>query len=175
MKISFFAVLLIIQLKRVTIFLLIFQSTISCIKVSDKIKNIDQADEKLVDLMFFGLDYGIENIEADSVGTLIPIVITEKNSERDLKRFVTERIEEGLEKGEQYLKNEKMARYGVVIYDGYITFKGEKIDAILVKGFDRQDEVGYVIGQRYQRKKDKSELELIGNPAFIGNEEQMLR
>lgn len=143
--------------------------------MSDKVKNIDKADEELVDLMFFGLDYGIENIEADSVNSLIPIVITEKNSERDLKRFVTKRIEEGLEKGEQNLMNEKEARYGVVIYDGYITFQGEKVDAILVKGFDRQDEVGYIIGQRYRRKKDNIDLELIGNPAFIGNEKQLFR
>ncbi|GAA4299005.1 hypothetical protein [Nibribacter koreensis] len=144
-------------------------------KADIKKKEFDQAEEKLADLMFFGLDYGIENLHADSAGTLIPIVVTEKEGERDLKRFVTERMEEGLKKGEQFLMNEKEARYGIVIYDGYLTVDGNKVDAVLVKGFDRQDEVGYIIGQRYSRKKDNTELEVIGNPAFIGNEEQMLK
>lgn len=150
-------------------------ATFGCIKQTPKMKEFEKAEEELVDLMFFGLDYGIENIQGDFSGALIPIVITEKEGERHLKRFVTERIEDGLEKGELYLKTDKEAQYGVVIYDGYLTGDGIKVDAILVKGFDRKDEVGYIIGQRYNRKNDSLNIELIGNAFFLGNEEQMLK
>lgn len=162
-------------MKNKIIFLVSLLATFSCMKENTKNKEFEKADEKLVDLMFFGLDYGIDNIKPNNSGSLIPIVVTEKEGKRDLKRFVTERIEDGLEKGEHYLKNENEAQYGVVIYDGYLTVDGKKVDAVLVKGFDREDEVGYIIGQRYSRKKDNSELELIGNPAFVGNEMQLLK
>src|SRR5688500_13651965 len=150
-------------MKNKIIFIISILATFSCMKENTNKKEFEKADEKLIDLMFFGLDYGIENIQTDNSGSLIPIVVTEKDGKRDLKRFVTERIEDGLEEGEYYLKNEKKAQYGVVIYDGYLTVDGNKVDAVLVKGFDREDEVGYIIGQRYSRKKDNPELELIGN------------
>lgn len=162
-------------MKNKILFLASILATISCMKENTKNKEFEKADEKLVDLMFFGLDYGIENIQTDNSVSLIPIVVTEMDGKRDLKRFVTERIEDGLEEGEHYLKNEKEAQYGVVIYDGYLTVDGNKMDAVLVKGFDREDEVGYIIGQRYSRTKDNHKLELIGNPAFVGNEAQMLK
>ena len=138
-------------------------------------KDIKQADKRLVDMMFFGLDYGIENIQINGKGSLVPFVVTEKEGQNKLDRFVTERLEDGLSEGLRFLENEKESRFGVIVYDGFLTVDGQKIDAVLVKGFDRHEEVGYLIGQRYKPKKILRSFGLIGNPAFIGNEEQVLK
>ena len=138
-------------------------------------KDLKKADKKLVDMMFFGLDYGIDNIKINGKGALVPFVVTEKDGQNKLDRFVTERLEDGLNEGLRFLENEKESRFGVIVYDGFLTVDGQKIDAVLVKGFDRNDEVGYMIGQRYKPKKILRSFELIGNPAFIGNDEQLLK
>lgn len=141
----------------------------------DSSKNIDQADKRLVDMMFFGLDYGIDNIKMNGKGPLVPFVVTEKGAENKLNRFAAERLEDGLMEAIKFLEGEKDSRFGVIVYDGYLTVDGQKLDAVLVKGFDRNDEVGYMIGQRYKPKKLLKSFELVGSPAFIGNDEQVLK
>lgn len=138
-------------------------------------KNIDQADKKLVDLMFFGLDHGIESVKASGKGPLIPFIITESNGEKKLIRLVTERLEDGLNEGIKSLKVDETSDYGIIVYDGFLTDEGQKYDAIIVKGFDRKDNIGYLIGQRYQLKKFLTPFKTVGNPAFLGNEEQILK
>ena len=138
-------------------------------------KNVDQADKKLLDLMFFGLDHGIESVKASGKGPLVPFTMTETNGERKLNRLVTERLEDGLNEGIKALTSDVTSDYGIIVYDGYLTVEGQKYDAVIVKGFDRKDHIGYLIGQRYQLKKLLTPFKTVGNPAFIGNEEQVLK
>lgn len=138
-------------------------------------KNIDQADQKLVDLMFFGLDHGIESVKASATGPLIPFTMTEIKGERKLNRLVTERLEDGLSKGIELLKSDNTSDFGIIVYDGYLTFDGQKYDAVIVRGFDRKDNVGYLIGQRYRLKTFLSPFKTVGNPTFLGNEEQLMK
>ena len=125
--------------------------------------------------MFFGLDHGIERVKASRTGPLIPFTITETNGEKKLDRLVTERLEVGLMEGIKVLEADSTSDYGIIVYDGYLTVEGQKHDALIVKGFDRKDKIGYLIGQRYQLKKFLSPFKTVGNPAFIGNEEQLLK
>ena len=112
-----------------------------------KEKDIDQADKKLVELMFFGLDHGVESVKVNGKGPLIPFIVLEKNGSKQLKRFVADKLEDGLNEAITFLKTEKEADFAVLVYDGYLTNDGQKFDAVIVKGFDRKDELGYYFGQ----------------------------
>jgi len=132
------------------------------------------APEKLMDLIFLGLDHGIESIKEG--GQLVPFTMSETNGKRDLHRFVTERIEEGKEKAEEHLKKlNPSPEYAIVAYNGYVTIEGKKYEAILVKGFDKKQKEGYILAQRYTPKAFLRSLKIIGNSAFIGNEPNILK
>lgn len=138
-------------------------------------KNVYYADKKLLDLMFFGLDHGIESVRASGTGPLVPFIVTETDGERELSRLVAERLEDALSEGIKSLEADKTSNYGIIVYDGYIRVDGQKYDAVLVKGFDRKDSIGYLIGQRYQLKNYLTPFKTVGNPTFIGNDEQLLK
>jgi hypothetical protein len=141
----------------------------------DNTKNIEQADKKLVDLMVFGLNHGIESVKASGKGPLVPFIMTETNGERRLNRLMAERLEDGLDEGIKTLTSDKTSNYGIIVYDGYLTVDGQKYDAVIVKGFDRKDQIGYLIGQRYQLKKFLAPFKIVGSPTFVGNDEQLLK
>jgi hypothetical protein len=149
--------------------------TLKCMGQEVKPKNFHQADKKLADLMVFGLDHGIESVKASVKGPLVPFTMTETNEERKLNRIITEKLEEGLTEGMKSLEADDVSRYGIIVYDGYLTIEGRRFDAVIVKGFDRNDSLGYSIGQRYQLKKFLTPFRTIGSPVFIGNQEQILK
>src|SRR5258707_6477902 len=100
---------------------------------------------RLNDIMFLALDHGMASI-ADDSGPLIPMVFTEnQKGERTLQRFVTERLEEGVEKARQFVEQNKSSldRYAVG-WDGFVTIQGRKWDAILVEAGDRFQDTGYL-------------------------------
>lgn len=108
---------------------------------------------RLNDIMFLALDHGMESI-ADNSGPLIPMVFTEnQKGERTLQRFVTEQLEEGVEKAKQFVEQNKSSldRYAVA-WDGLVTVQGRKWDAILVEAGDRFQDAGYLMCQRYEKK-----------------------
>lgn len=142
---------------------------------SDNLKEINNADKKLVDLMFVGLDHGIESIKVSGKGPLIPFVMLETTGQRNLKRYVAEKLEDGLNEALKDVQNDKDCDFAILVYDGYLTIDGQKYDAVIVKGFDRKDKIGYQIGQRYEPSKFLKSFKLIGNAAYIGTEEQLLK
>ena len=149
--------------------------TLKCVGQEIKPKSFNQADKKLSDLMFFGLDHGIESIKASVKGPLVPFTVTETNGERKLNRIITEKLEDGLREGMKSLETDDVSSYVIIVYDAYLTIAGQRFDAVIVRGFDRNDSVGYSIGQRYQLKRFMTPFKSIGNPVFIGNEEQILK
>jgi hypothetical protein len=76
-----------------------------------KEKNIDQADKKLVELMFFGLDHGVESVKVNGKGPLIPFIVLEKHGSKQLKRFVAEKLEDGLNEAITFFENRKRIRF----------------------------------------------------------------
>jgi hypothetical protein len=141
----------------------------------EKPKTIKDADEKLVDLMFKGLDHGIECIKTNGKGPLIPFSMMETNGHRKLIRFVADKLEDGLSEGINELKKNKNCEFGILVYDGFVTIEEHKYDAVIVKGFDRKDNIGFLMGQRYEPKKLLRKFKLIGNATYLGTEEQLLR
>lgn len=137
--------------------------------------DFNDANETLMELMFTGLDHGIDSVK-DSGGPLVPFLLTEKDGEKKLARFVTDRLEEGpVLARKQLVEQADLADFAVVAYDGYVTIEGTKFDAVMVEGYDKNDAIGYVLAQRYQPKKILSKFKTIGNAAFMGTEENILK
>jgi hypothetical protein len=139
-----------------------------------KAKHISKANRRLVDLMLFGLNHGVEKIRIKGTGTIVPFIVTESHGEKEVLKLFTEDPEAGLGEGIRLIKAEKKSQFVVLVYSGFLPFKDKTLNAIIVKGYDRNDAVGYTCAQRYCPQKFLSWFKLIGDRAYLGNTEQLL-
>jgi len=140
----------------------------------ETIKSIDQADNKLVDLMHFALDHGIANIKIKGKGPLVPFVVTEINGEKEVTRFFTNHHKDGLNEAIRCLKGEQKSHFAVLAYDELLPMDDQKFNAVIVRGYDRADTVGYTLAQRYVPSGFFSFFKLAGNEVFLGNADPLL-
>lgn len=130
------------------------------------------ANKKLVDLIFFALDHGIDSVKGG--GPLIPFAVAETNGKKTLNRFVPEdfsKMDECLQKAHAFIANiSPTPDFVAITFDGRVTIQGEKTDAIMVKGFDKTQDEGFVFAQRYKPKAFLRKLKTIGNAGYLGNE-----
>jgi hypothetical protein len=138
-------------------------------------KKISQADKKLVDLMLFALDHGIESIRIKGKGPLVPFVVTERNGEKEVTRFFTINLEDGLSEAIRFLKDESKSHFAALVYDGFLPMNDKKFNAVIVRGYDRTDSVAYALGQRYIPSRFFSFFKLAGNKVFLGNADSLLK
>lgn len=132
------------------------------------------ASEKLMELVFKGLDHGIYSIK-DGDGPLIPFVMTKINEEIAMQRFMAETLEECVAQAKKYLiELTEKPDFAIMAYDGMITIEGTKFDAIMVDGYEKTASKGYCFAQRYKPKKFLSRFNEIGNAAFIDEFENIL-
>ncbi|HEY1424936.1 MAG TPA: hypothetical protein VGF20_15900 [Candidatus Acidoferrum sp.] len=117
---------------------------------------------KLNDIAFKALDHGVDSVKA-SGGPLVPFVLTESK----INRFVAESLEEGKKKAEEFLSTQSGEPVVALAYDGYLTLTGQKYDAIFVRAFAKEEELGIVLAQRYQPAKFLRKFQTIGNPALV--------
>lgn len=130
--------------------------------------NINDANPELIDLMFYGLDQGIEALK-DNGAPLVPFLITQTTGKRTVQRFMSERLEEGLAQARQFLSElVEKPDFSILVYDGYVTVEDKKIDAVMVEGDGEYEREIYTIAQRYELTTAISELKAIGNPAYVG-------
>ena len=139
-----------------------------------RVKNINQADKKLVDLMLFALDHGVANIRIKGKGPLVPFVVTEANGEKEVTRFFTAHIEDGLSEAIRYVKGEKKSHYAVLVYDDFLPLDGQNFNAVIARGYDRTDTVGYTLGQRFRPSRFFSFFKLFGGKIYLGNADALL-
>jgi hypothetical protein len=139
-----------------------------------RLKNINQADKKLVDLMLFALDHGVANIRIKGKGPLVPFVVTEANGEKEVTRFFTAHIEDGLSEAIRYVKGEQKSHYVVLVYDDFLPLDGQNFNAVIARGYDRTDTVGYTLGQRFRPSRFFSFFKLSGGKVFLGNADALL-
>ncbi|HWV19045.1 MAG TPA: hypothetical protein VNZ68_10770 [Rhodocyclaceae bacterium] len=130
--------------------------------------------QPLGDLIFLALDHGVDSIRKG--GPLVPFVMSETQGKRNLSRFVTEPYEKAVTEAKASIAKlpPQTDRYAIA-YDGFITIEGKKYDAIIVHGAERGKEKAYLLAQRYVPSAAGKTLETIGNPAFIGKEDALLR
>jgi hypothetical protein len=116
---------------------------------------------RLNDLMFKALDHALWCVHDGEL--LVPFVMTEGT----LTRFVAERVEEGKTQAEKFLAEQTNEPVIVLAYDGYLTRDGVKNDAIFIQAFDKTEEKGVLLAQRYQHKTRAQSFLQIGNPAIV--------
>lgn len=134
--------------------------------------DLKNANKKLVDLIFFALDHGIDSVKSGN--PLIPFVVAETDGKKTLNRFVPgdfSKMEECLQKAQEYIsKLNPLPDFIAITFDGRVTIQGEKTDAIMVRGFDKTQTEGFVFGQRYKPKAFLRKFSTIGNAGYLGNE-----
>lgn len=122
------------------------------------------------ELTFTALDHGFESIK-EAKAPLIPFVMMQTNGgERRLERFVTERLEEGVERAKRYVDEHAsdIAMYAVA-WDGYVTLDGAKADAVFVEAGTAAKAEAKLLCQRYQLKKGffRKRNVIVGNPVLV--------
>jgi len=149
-------------------------------KISVDLKNfngmadINSQNPKFMEFVFTGLDHGINSI-SDGGGPLVPFLMIQTDNKKELKRFVAEKYEEGINKAEQTLKDMKpQPDFALIAFDGFINWENKKYDAILVRAFDKTQDEGFQFCQRYVPKTNGTGVESIGNSAFIGKTTNLL-
>ena len=125
--------------------------------------------------MLFALDHGIESIKIKGKGPLVPFVVTAINGEKEVNRFFTVHLEDGLSEAVRFVKEERKSHFAALVYDGFLPMNGEKFNAVIVRGYDRTDNVGYTLAQRYTPAKFFSFFKLAGGKVFLGNADPLLR
>lgn len=124
--------------------------------------------------MLFGLNHGIESIRIKGKGPIVPFLVMEANGEREILKLFTEDPEAGLGEGIRLIKTDRKSQFVVIVYDGFLPLREKMVNAIISKGYDRDDIVGYAYAQRYSPQKFFSWFKLLGNRAYLGNIEQLV-
>jgi len=121
----------------------------------------------LMELIFLALEHGLDSVRGG--GPLAPFLVTD-GRERNLERFVTERLEDGLARAQEFASSLDAATTAYAIaYDGYVTVEGTKYDAILVEAAERGSPTGFLFAQPYKPKKGfLSRFKIIGDTVFLG-------
>jgi len=128
------------------------------------------SDEVMLnDLLFLVFDHAVASIK-DSGGPLIPFSIVEDAvGAKVLTRYAADRLEESEAQGKKKIEEAKksIVRYALA-WDGFVTIKGKKWDAILVEAGDKVCESGLLLCQRYEKKElTQNSMELVGNPCLL--------
>ena len=141
---------------------------------------VDPDADPLLQLAFTGLDHAIESVEA-SGGPLIPFVLARTGDELGLRRFVTDRLEDGPVVVEQQLANFAAGATDGAdappdsvcgAWDGYLNVEGRRTDAVFARAIDRAGSE-LVIAQRYEmRGLLRKTARRIGNAALLEDTRQ---
>lgn len=134
--------------------------------------------QEFADFFFLAIDHGFESIQ-DGGGPLVPFtMVSEQSGKKQLTRFASERIEDGVEKAKASVVASGATAMYAIVWDGFITLEGRRWDAILVEAGEASQEFGALFSQRYiQNKKGlfrKARCERIGNPTLVGKPQSRL-
>ncbi len=132
------------------------------------------ASAALMDLIFFTLDHGTESVR--SGGPLVPFLVVEEEGKRSIRRYAANRLEQGVAQAkEEASKLAPAAERYAIAYDGYLTTESVKHDAIFVEAAERGESRGVRFAQRYVPRRISKEFNIVGNVAYLGECEQLIR
>jgi hypothetical protein len=131
------------------------------------------------EFFFLAIDHGFGSIEGGG-GPLVPFtMVVEASGRKQLTRFVTDRLEDGVEKAKSSITSSQSLSMYAIAWDGFITLEGRKWDAILVEAGEASQDFGVLFSQRYVVGKKRlfrpGRCERVGNPALIGRAHSRLR
>ncbi len=106
----------------------------------------------------------------DNSGPLVPFVISQKQGgERTLTRFLSDTLEKGFEEARKFVIDARfdLEMYAIA-YEGYVTLKEKKYNAIIVEGGMKYNEQGLRLAQRYEKRGLITRKNVpIGNPVQL--------
>ena len=113
-------------------------------------------------------------------GPLVPFtIVVETSGKKQLNRFVTERLEDGVKKAKASITASQSLSMYAIAWDGLVTLERREWDAVLVEAGDAAEDLGVLFSQRYVSGKRRffrqGHCERVGNPALIGRPPSRLR
>lgn len=135
---------------------------------------------KFAEFFSLAIEHAFGSI-TDARRPLVPFAMTVGiDGQQRLTRFVTGRLEEGLERAIQHVDAHQhdLAMYAIA-WDGHVTFEGERTNAILVEAGERKDPRSVVFCQRYREVRAgllrRNRRRSVGEPALIDRPETRFR
>jgi hypothetical protein len=100
--------------------------------------------------------------------TLCTMALTESRSDRQLIRFESGSIPDSIDNARDHLAGlqDAVDRW-VLVFDGYITLKTEKKDALVIQPWSKQGVVPQRVIQPYQTKTFFRRFHILGAPKFV--------
>lgn len=100
--------------------------------------------------------------------TLCTMAVTECRADQELIRFESDSIPDSIENAREHLIGLQgdIDRWALV-FDGYITIKTEKKDALIIQAWSKQGETPLRIIQAYQTKALFQRFKILGAPRFV--------
>jgi hypothetical protein len=132
-------------------------------------KNLQDASKELMEHLIFALNHAMD-LKRDGVDPMIPFAVVVKGADKTLKAFAGNSPEYAGKMFEKTIRDEN-PDYVVYATDSYLTTNGIKYDAVLLRAYDKNDPEIFLVGQRFKPKSDGEKFEQIGNPGFLGTEE----
>ena len=134
-------------------------------------KSLQDASKELVDHLVFTLNRSIY-LKRDSMDPMIPFAVVVKGADQTLKAFAGDTPEYADDMFEKTILDED-PDYVVYASDSYLTVGGVQYDAVVLRAYDKNDPDIYLVGQKFKQKTEGQEFELLGNPAFLGTNENV--
>lgn len=128
--------------------------------------------DDLQPLVFMAVDHAMESLRATG-RTLTPFLLSAADDGVSMTRFAAETAEEGVAHGRDAARNltGKVAAVALV-YDGYVTTEGSRVDAVLVSVQAVGTATSEVCAQRY--RIDDGQPQELGNVQVIARDEPPL-
>lgn len=132
-------------------------------------KHLKDASNNLTDKIITVMDHAI-GLKKDGIDPMIPFAFVYIGDGGTLKSFLGDTPEYADKMFEKTILEED-PDYAIYGYDGFLTVEGKKTDAVIFKAYDKTDDTIYLVGQRFIPKTDSTDCETVGNPAFLGTDE----
>lgn len=134
--------------------------------------DIFNSNRKLEELVMFGVDWGVF-LRHDIDGPIAPFMHLKNGNEQYVRMLMTDG--DPLEYAKKVLeKEEKPFQQFIIGFEGYLrNEKNERVDSIIVHGFDISQEKGVSLGQMFS-PKEKGNFRKIDKITFLGNPDLIL-
>ena len=128
--------------------------------------------EELAEFLLLALDHAKDCVVPRG-GPLVPFVMLVQPAGRSLHRFPGE-LAEAQEFARAWIRQQQQVRMACVAWDGYLTVKGVRTDAVFVDGCDDGDGPGYVFVQRYVPAEGlRGPMVALGKPALVRRSDRL--
>ena len=131
---------------------------------------IFNGNQKLEEAVMYSIDWGVflrHNLD----GPIAPFMYLFNREEIQIRVLMTD--EDPVEYAKRVLVNEeKPFQQFVIAMEGYLRDdNNERVDSIIVQGFDKTQEKGVALGQMFEPKEKKGTFKKIEKLIFLGNPE----